>query len=139
MCWSLSMYMNRRIKLQNENTVGDIGVQVVIESTLSKTMGIQVQLALLTGCTVGKIMMFFPSFVNFSKRKDPRIYECVQQRWKKLTKQNLQNFESEKLAHKMWAKNAKIVQYQQTKPKIAQKRPITFGKTREKKQKLAQP
>ena len=43
------------------------------------------------------------------------------QRWKKLTKQHRQNFEPEKLAHKMCAKKFKIVQKQANIPKLAKK------------------
>ena len=55
------------------------------------------------------------------------------QRWKKITKYHRQNFETEKLAHKRCAKNAqnraKLVKKM---AKIAQKRPNTLNKAREK-------
>ena len=60
------------------------------------------------------------------------------QRWKKLTKQHLQNFESEKFAHKMCGKNA------QNRPKMsknyidAQKMPKPLKNHVKTKQKLAQ-
>ena len=44
----------------------------------------------------------------------------------------MQNFESEKLAHKICAKNAQNRANLAKMPKIAQKRPKTFNKTREK-------
>ena len=44
----------------------------------------------------------------------------------------MQNYESEKLAHKICAKNAQNRAKFAKIPKIAQKRPKTFNKTREK-------
>ena len=51
---------------------------------------------------------------------------------KKLTKQHIQNFESEKLAHKICAKNDQNFAKLAKMPKIAQKRPKTLNKTCEK-------
>ena len=50
---------------------------------------------------------------------------------KKLTKQHTQSFETEKLAHKICAKNAQNHAKLATMAKIAQKRPKTFDKARE--------
>ena len=44
----------------------------------------------------------------------------------------MQNFESEKFAHKICAKNAQNHAKFAKMPKIAQKRPTTFNKEREK-------
>ena len=44
------------------------------------------------------------------------------QRWKKLTKQHTQNFESEKLAHEICAKNAQNRAKLAKMPKLAQKK-----------------
>ena len=50
----------------------------------------------------------------------------------------MQNFESEKFANKICAKNAQSCAKLEKRPKITQKRPTNFSKTRGKKQKLAQ-
>ena len=49
----------------------------------------------------------------------------------------MQNSETEKLAHKIRAKNAQYRAKLAKMPKIAQKRPKTFNKTREKKTKIS--
>ena len=60
----------------------------------------------------------------------------VVQRWKKLTKKHTQNFESEKLAHKICTKNAQNRAKLAKMPKIAQEgKP--FNKTREKNTKIS--
>ena len=54
------------------------------------------------------------------------------QRWKELTKYHTQNFEAEKLAHKICSKNAQNRAKLAKIPKIAQKSPKTCNTTCEK-------
>ena len=65
---------------------------------------------------------------------EPRLEDffTYNQKWKKLTKYHLQNSETEKLAHKICAKNAQKHAILAKMAKIAQKKPKTFNKTREK-------
>ena len=56
----------------------------------------------------------------------------------KLTKWHTQNFESEKVTHKICTKNAQNRAKFAKRPKIAQKRPKTFNKCVKKKRKKAQ-
>ena len=55
----------------------------------------------------------------------------------KLTKQHTQNFESEKIAHKICAKNTQNHAKLAKTPKISQKRQKTFNKTRAKKPQIS--
>ena len=81
---------------------------------------------------LGNIIIYKYSQVQLGKAKE----YC--QRWKKLTKYYTQNFETKKLAHKICAKNAQNVTKLAKMAKSSQKRPKTFNKMREKKQKLPQ-